>query len=183
MSGGDIEVVNSVNSTLRAKGFIKSSRSIIGGKSFSAKGYRVFNLGNDSGANTQIQTGIDQDIIKQIGDITEQMKENTKELMLLGNSMKEMQIKYPPEVRNTLPVFKKVDNAIFTINKQQEELKKKREMLNLQGMYSREATVNIDGIAHEGVVCILGKGRWTAAGERRITLKSSGDVEVAMLYN
>ena len=97
--------------------------------------------------------------------------------------MKELQIKFPPEVRNTMPLFKKIDNAIFTINKQQEEIQKEKEKLNLQVLFSREASVTIDGIAHEGVTCILGKGRWDAAGERHITLKGTGGAMVNVSNN
>lgn len=183
MSDGDIQVTNSVNSLLRAKGWIRSSRAIIGGKAFSSRGYKVFNLGNEAGAATQIQTGIDEDIVNRIGELTEKAKENNKQLMLLGNSMKELQIKYPPEVRNTLPLFKKIDNAIFTINKQQEEIQKEKEKLNLQVLFSREATIAIDGVAYEGVTCILGKGRWDAAGERHVTLKGTGGAVVNVTNN
>ncbi|MBQ7583710.1 MAG: DUF342 domain-containing protein [Lachnospiraceae bacterium] len=178
MSDSDIEVVNCVNSLLRAKGWIRSSRSIIGGKAFASKGYKVTNLGNEAGTATQVQIGIDEDVINKIGELTEKQKENNKQLMLLGNSMKELQIKFPPEVRNTMPLYKKIDNAMFTINKQQEDIQKEKEKLNLQVLFSREATITVDGIAHEGVTCILGKGRWDAAGERRIVLKGTGGAMV-----
>lgn len=171
ISDGDIEVNNSVNSMLRAKGFIKSGKSIIGGKSFSTKGYRVNNLGNGAGTPTQVQIGFDQDVLDKIREYTSKMQENSKQLMLLNNTMKELKLKYPPEVRNTMPLFKKVDNAIFTINKQQEELKNEQGKLRLEVMYTREATIAIDGMAYEGVTCILNQSRWTATGERRITLK------------
>lgn len=177
---GDIEVTNSVNSLLRAKGFIKSSRSIIGGKAFASKGYKVYNLGNEAGTATQVQIGVDQDTIDKIGEISEKLKENAKQLMLLDNSLKEMRLKYPPEVRNTMPLYQKIDNAIFTINKQQEELKNERERLNLSILFTREATMNIDGTAFEGVTCILGKGRWEASGERHIVLKGTGGAAVTL---
>ncbi len=183
ISDSDIEVVNCVNSMLRAKGWIRSTSSIIGGKAFASRGYKVFNLGNEAGTATQLQIGIDEDIINRIGELNDQTKENNKQLMLLGNSMKELQIKFPPEVRNTMPLFKKIDNAIFTINKQQEEIQKEKEKLNLQVLFSREASVTIDGIAHEGVTCILGKGRWDAAGERHITLKGTGGAMVNVSNN
>ena len=130
-----------------------------------------------------MQIGIDEDVINKIGELTEKMKENSKQLMLLENSMKELQIKYPPEVRNTMPLYKKIDNAIFSIHKQQEEIQKEKEQLNLQVLFSREATITIDGIAHEGVTCILGKGRWDAAGERRVTLKGTGGAMVNVSNN
>ena len=180
MCDGDIEVTNSVNSLLRAKGFIKSYRSIIGGKAFASKGYKVNNLGNEAGTPTQVQVGVDQDIIDKIGEISEQLKENAKQLMLLDNSMKEMRLKYPPEIRNTLPLYKKIDNAIFTINKQQQELKNEREKLNLSILFTREATIDISGTAYEGVTCILGKARWEASGERHVVLKGSGGAAVSL---
>ncbi|MCR5774275.1 MAG: FapA family protein [Lachnospiraceae bacterium] len=178
LSDGDIEVITSVNSLMRAKGWIRSSRSIIGGKAFASRGYRVFNLGNEAGTATQVQIGIDEDIVNRIGDINNKMKENTKQLMLLDNSMKELQLKYPPEIRNTMPLFKKIDNAIFSINKQQEDLTKEKEQLNLQVLFSREATMTIDGTAFMGVTCILGKGRWEASGEKRVTLKGTGGATI-----
>ena len=104
------------------------------------------------------------------------MKDNNKQLMLLNNSLKEFQIKYPPEVRNDMPMYKKIDNAIFTINKQQEELRSESERLRLQIMYSREASIRIDGIAHEGVSCNLNGNKWEARGERYIVLRGAGGV-------
>ena len=183
LSDTDIEVVNSVNSLLRAKGWIRSSSSLIGGKAFASRGYKVMNLGNEAGTATQIQIGIDEDVIARIGEVTEKTKENQKQLMLLENSMKELKIKYPPEVRNEMPLYKKIDNAIYTIHLQQEELQKEKEKLNLEVLFSREATIAITGTAYEGVTCILGKGRWEAAGERHITLKGTGGAMVNVTNN
>lgn len=183
LSDTDIEVVNSVNSLLRAKGWIRSSSSLIGGKAFASRGYKVMNLGNEAGTATQVQIGIDEDVINRIGEVTEKTKENQKQLMLLENSMKELKIKYPPEVRNEMPLYKKIDNAIYTIHMQQEELQKEKEKLNLEILFSREAAIAITGTAHEGVTCILGKGRWEAAGERHITLKGTGGAMVNVTNN
>ena len=174
ITDGDIEVNTSVNSMLRARGRIISNKAIIGGKAFASHGYKVFNLGNDAGTATQIQIGIDQEIIDKVQEIIDKQKENQKQLMMLDNSMKELKLKYPPEVRNEMPLFKKIDNAIFTINQQQEELTRQRESYNREILYSRECTVRIDGVAHEGTVCLVHKARWEAAGERRVELKSSG---------
>ena len=60
-------------------------------------------------------------------------------------------------------------------------MQKEKERLNLQVLFSREASVTIDGTAHEGVTCILGKGRWEASGERHITLKGTGGAVVNMV--
>lgn len=178
ISSEDIEVANSMNSLLRAKGRILSGRSIIGGKAFSSKGYKVRDLGNNAGAITQVQIGIDQEVIEKVNYLTDKMKENKKQLMLLDNSMKELKIKYPPEVRNELPLYKKIDNAIFTINQQNEELTKEKEKLNREILYSRECTIRVDGTAYEGVTCILHKSKWEAAGERGIVLKGTGGAQV-----
>ncbi len=180
ISNEDIDVANSMNSLLRAKGKILSSRSIIGGKAFASKGYRVHDLGNEAGTITQVQIGIDQEIIDRVNALKDRMKENKKQLMLLDNSAKELKIKYPPEIRNELPLYKKIDSAIFTINQQNEELTKEREMLNREILYSRECTIKIDGTAFEGVTCILHKSKWEAAGEKRVEIKgtSGGQVNI-----
>ncbi len=82
-----------------------------------------------------------------------------------------------------MPLYKKIDNALYTISKQQEELQKEKEKLNLEILFSREASIAISGIAHEGVTCILGKGRWEAAGERNVTLKGTGGAVVNVSNN
>ncbi|MBQ9360653.1 MAG: DUF342 domain-containing protein [Lachnospiraceae bacterium] len=176
MSDKDVEVSRSVNSLLHAKGWIRSSGTILGGKCFASLGYRVNNVGNSTGTATQLQLGPDPEIAERVREITDKMKDNNKQLMLLNNSLKEFQIKYPPEVRNDMPMYKKIDNAIFTINKQQEELRSESERLRLQIMYSREASIRIDGIAHEGVNCNLNGNKWEARGERYIVLRGAGGV-------
>ena len=173
---GDIQVTTSINSLLRTKGKILSDKVIIGGKAFASHGYKVTHLGNAAGTATQIQIGIDQEIIDKVQELIDRQKENQKQLMLLENSMKELKLKYPPEIRNEMPVFKKIDKAMFTINQQQIELAKQKEDYNRKILYSRECTIRIEGQAFEGVTCILHKARWEARGERYVELKSDGAV-------
>ncbi len=171
---GDIEVTTSINSLLRTKGRIISDKVIIGGKAFASHGFKVTHLGNEAGTATLVQIGIDQEIIDKVQALQDKQKENQKQLMMLENSMKELKLKYPPEVRNEMPLFKKIDNAMFTINQQQLELVRQREEYDREIMYSRECPIRIEGQAFEGVVCILHKARWEAKGERYLELKGDG---------
>ncbi len=176
ISEADIEVNTSLNSTLRAKGRIISSNAIIGGRAFSSHGYKVHNIGNEAGVKTQLTIGIDESLIDRVAELKYRLTENRKQLNILENSLNEMKMKYPPEVRNTMPMFIKVEDAIYTLNKRSQEVEREKEQINREILYSRESVMNISGRAYEGCTCILHKGRWEASGERGIVLKADGNL-------
>ncbi len=175
LSEGDIEVNTSLNSTLRAKGRIISSNAIIGGKAFASRGYKIHHAGNEAGVKTQLSVGIDDSLIDRSGEVKSRIAENRKQLNILENSLNEMKIKFPPEVRNAMPTFIKIEDAIYTINKRQTELEREKEAINREILYSRESVINISGKAYDGCTCVLHKGKWEASGERGIVLKGDGN--------
>lgn len=82
-------------------------------------------IGNKSGVETNIGVGYNKS--EAYNHFVEQLKEAKSQLSILRNAKEDYQEKYPPEVRNTMDMYLKIENAIFTKEKEVENIMKEIE--------------------------------------------------------
>lgn len=175
----DIQVNKSLNSQLYAEGMIISSSTIAGGVAGAEKGFRVKNVGNGVGLHTALKVGFGEQMQEKIHKLNTKLYEAEQELRMLQNSYMEILSKYPPEVRNGMELFLKLENAIFTKKKQIEELK-----IVIDKCYEKikDAKVIIGGRAFEGTVVEINGRRWQANNEYNVVIRNS-DGEMVVRNN
>lgn len=182
---GNIQANYCLNCELYAQGQITISGSkgtLAGGAITAVKGLFAYNVGNRAGIPTYIKIGINENIIQNGMMIENKMKEVNKELNILGNAYTDFQRKYPPEVRNTMEMYLKIESAIYTKEKELEKLYKAKarqdEAIDKIGC----ARAIIRGSLFEGIVIEIDRRRWISAGVSNVTIRRVND-RIAVFSN
>lgn len=173
----DIQVNKCLNSQLYAGGMIISSSIIAGGVSCAEKGFRITHAGNSIGLHTALKIGFNEEIQEELNRINSKILEAEQELRMLQNSYMGYLAKYPPEIRNGMELFLKLEKAVSTKKKQISDL---RAMVDMHFTKMKEAKIVIGGRAYEGTVVEINRRRWKAENQLNIVLKSNDD-EIVVL--
>ncbi len=177
---GNIEVAKCLNSQLYAEGLITSTRVVAGGIAQAEAGFRMKHVGNQAGLRTTLKLKVSDRIWEENRITKLAIQDVAEELKMLNRSYEEYKGKFPPEVRNNMPLFHKIEKAVYTKNKQLEQLGKVDEELELRIKKSREAKIYISGQAFEGTVLEMEGCRWSAENQRNIVVRKKNDqMEVA----
>lgn len=176
-AGEEINANYCLNCDLYSEGKIQiSGRSgtIAGGVTRAVNGLIAYNVGNHVGLSTRIVLGINEVILKRRKDLEAEIKENKRELTILTNAYEDMQKKFAPEVRNAMEFYLKIENAIYTKEKQREDLMaEKVKMEELMNEYINVRAI-IDGILYEGVMFEVNGLQWKSKQEmRKVTIRES----------
>ena len=176
---GNIEVDKSLNSQLYADGFITSTRAITGGISQSGSGFRLGNVGNQAGLHTVIKLTVDSSVWEENRMIKNAIADVKNELQMLNKSYDEFKAKFPPEVRNTMEIFAKIEKAVYTKNKQLEQLKTVDEETEKKLRKVKDAKVIVSKQAYEGTIVEFDGCRWEANDEFNVVIRRNrNQVEV-----
>ena len=170
-AGGNIQTNNSLNSELYAEGKIEVANTIAGGKVESKTEIKTYEAGNRVGINTNLAITVSDEKKREKLATEEEIKKVTGELVTLKHSYEDFQAKYPPEIRNTMDIFLKMENAIFTKEKQLKELEDNITALEEEVTKLDLAKIQIRGNAYEGVTVAVRGMAWKATNLYNITVK------------
>ena len=168
---------------LYTKGLLDlSSRKglLLGGKAIVEEKVNVNNIGNKIGTPTTVIVGMNERI-RQVGKkIQSDIKNVRGELKILENAKEQFQEVYTPEERNNLPIYLKIENAIYTKELQMGEIKEERQKYVDRIKEMMSARVNIRNHLYEGVRFIFNDKIWNADKLYNVTLTgSSGNIVVS----
>lgn len=176
---GNIEVDKCLNSQLYAGGMISSTRVIAGGVAQAESGFDLNNVGNQAGLHTVLKVKMNAKMREENRMVKVAIQEVRQELAMLNNSYEEYKTKFPPEVRNNMEIFKKIEKAVYTKAKHLEQFLKLEAEVDESLKKTREARVIIKGQAFEGTVLEMEEHRWEAGNQYNITVKKhDGQMEV-----
>lgn len=164
-AGEDIYCNYSMDANLWANGLIVLSGekgTLLGGSARAVGGFRIYNAGNQVGVPTYIRMGADETLHNAVYTIETRVNNVEKELRALQNGLREYQSKYPPEVRNTMDIFLKLENAIYTKEEEYKQLLDNQIALNEQLKKASEATGMIRGRLYGGVIIEIDGAKWAA---------------------
>lgn len=179
---GNVEVDKCLNSQLYAGGKILSSKAIAGGVAHAEQGFRVHHVGNQAGLPTVLKLKVNDKTLEENKRVKAGIQDAEHELKMLENAYEDFKAKFPPEVRNNMEMFIKVENAVYTKKKQLDQLKTLEEKLVEEIQKSNEARVIIKGQAHEGTVLEISGIRWYADNQYNITVRKN-DYQMEVLSN
>lgn len=170
-SGGDIQVNSSLNSELFAEGMIHSQLILAGGRAYAEKGFKLTNVGNKAGLHTMLRIGASEQLLRDRKQLDENAFEVERQLQILKNSFADLQLKYPPERRNSMDVFKKIESAIYTRDQELSQIYEQKDAIEKKFQKANEARIVITGQAYEGTVIDMNGRRWEAGNQTNIILK------------
>lgn len=168
----DIQVNKCLNSQLYAGGMIISSATIAGGVSCAEKGFRITNAGNSIGLHTALKVGYNEEIQQKIHNLNTALWESEQELHMLNNSYQGIVAKYPPEIRNSMDLFIKLEKSVIAKRTQIADMKAKLEKYQNK---QKDAKVVIGGRAFEGTVVEINNRRWQADNQYNVVIKTDSD--------
>lgn len=177
-AGGEIRANYCMNSELRADGKIIISGekgALVGGKICAVQGISVYHVGNRSGVPTSIRIGMDENAHKKKFRLDGDISEVRKELAVFRDAYAEIQRKYPPEVRNSMDMYLKVESAIYTKEKELEQLEAEEVRFEENRKAAKDASVIIRGKLYEGVEFEINDLKWTSKSAQNIRIKRTED--------
>ncbi len=155
---------------------------LAGGTAYAKVSMDMTYAGNRAGIATLIRVGFNDEFLKQQDDVEEKIAEANKQLDILRNAYADFHEKYPPEVRNTMEIYLKVESAIFTKEKEVDDLMRYKNDMENEVKAVRNAQVVIHDTLYEGTVFEINGKHWTAKQARNVKLKRV-DERVAVYRN
>lgn len=177
-AGGNINGDYFLNCTLHAgkKITVKGKKAALaGGQIVAEEGLRTGYLGNQAGLKTTVKLGVLDRIDKRMLDVDLDILSATKKLESFENAHREYELKYPVEVRNEMPYFLKLESAVYTMEKEIDQLnKEKNELIEEKKRKSHVAAI-IDEEVFSGVTVIIDNLKWTSTNLKEVALKRTGN--------
>lgn len=170
-SGNDIHAGYCLNCDLYAENKIVVSGKngqLAGGTAYAKTGMDMAYAGNRAGIPTILRLGITEE---RQDDVDERLEEANKQLEILRNAYTDFHTKYPPEVRNTMDMYLKIESAIFTKEKEVEELTAYKAEMENEYKAARNAQAVIHDTVYEGTVFEICGKRWEAKQTRNVKVK------------
>ena len=162
-----------MNCEINAETSIEVAGMIAGGISYAGGRISASDIGNYTGLRTVIQVGQNEEFIKREAQLNGKLNEVEDELKLLQRAFEDFQ-KYPVEVRNTNPIYLKLEDAIYTKKTEAEQLLGAKESMRSYKHRFEDANVVVRGTIHEGSKVEINGTMWNAKTVSRVTLRKDG---------
>lgn len=171
---GNISANYCLNSTVYAGGKIilnNKNGMIAGGNAIAVKGMNINNLGNVAEVPTSVRVGNTNEILEDLKAVTIKVKRVEYELKIFRNALDEFTEKYPPEVRNTMDIFKKLEDAIYTKELEQTKFKEVQEEIENNIEENRKAKIEVLRHLYNGVTVTVEEAVWKSVDSRSCTIR------------
>lgn len=181
----DIQANYCLNCEVYAGGKITicgSNGSVAGGVLSAVKLMEVHRAGNRAGHPTRINLGITDKMRDDRKMVEDKIREHQMELAILENAKADIQSKYPPEVRNTMEIYLKIENAIFTKNKIIHDLSIKGDDIQNKIADTLQAKLVVTGDLYEGVLIDINGRKWNSQYVQNVTVRVTDD-KIALYTN
>ena len=170
---GSVKVNYCMNCDIHAEDNIEVSGMIAGGTSYAGSKITTTDIGNYSGLRTIVKVGKSEEFIKREAQIKGKIYEVEEELKLLQRAFEDFQ-KYPVEVRNTHPIYLKLEDALYTKKTEQEQLMEAKVSMDKYKERFEGAKIAIKGTIYEGSLVDISGAPWRAKTVSRVTLRKDG---------
>ena len=164
----------SLNSELYSEGEINLSGKksvLVGASAFAAKEIKAIDVGNMMGVQTKIKLGVSDKMKAELYRINTARSDNNKKLDILIKSEKDFQSKFSQEERDAMEMYIKIENAIYTLNIQEEELKKEYEDLMDVIAITKDACLVVMGNLYDNVLIEIDGKRTMSTQSSNVTVK------------
>ena len=109
--------------------------------------------------------------LAEINMLEEKLCSAQRELVLLKNAYEDFRRKYAPEVRNSNPIYLKIEDSIYTKNLEIDKLNKRKEELQKERDSVDQVKIVIRGILYQGVLVNINGFKWNSKTIQNVTLK------------
>lgn len=101
----------------------------------------------------------------------EKLRSAQRELYLLKNAYADFRRKYAPEVRNSNPIYLKIEDSIYAKDLEIDKLYKKQEELQKERDKVAQVKIVISGSLYPGVLVNINGSKWNSKPIKNVILK------------
>ena len=167
-----------VNYCLNSNIYSEDSISILGGKGlilggnvFAANDIKVANIGNESGLRSVIKMGVSDSMKERQKTVDNKLQDIHNKLLILQKGQKDFQDKYSAEIRNSMDMYIKIENAIFTLNQEEAELLEEKEKIMRQIMATADAMLTVANTLYENILIDIDGRKIISTRANNVTVK------------
>lgn len=173
-AGGEIRANYSLNSELVSSGKIIISGkkgSLVGGTATAELGIEANEIGNKAGTVTTLRLGSQDANKTKLDSVAAQIKDVMAELTILRNGYKDFEKNYAVETRNSMPIFHKIEDAIYTKEQQLNDLMSQKGKLEFLIKDIAKAEIVAKGTLFDSVIINIGRARFVSRTVQGVRLK------------
>ncbi|MCR5503021.1 MAG: FapA family protein, partial [Lachnospiraceae bacterium] len=174
-AGDRIDTNYSLNSHLYSEDSIVihgSKGMILGGTAFAIREIRVNNVGNSAGTKSIITLGASEKMHSDLRKLEERLAELDGQMIVLMKGKSDFEKKFPPEVRNIMETYIKINNAIYTLKLQRDEASAKKTRLFDQIAKTVDAHMVVTGDLFDGNIIDINGKKLKTVYANNVTVKS-----------
>ncbi len=163
-----------LNCELHAGDCIKlsgSSGMLAGGRAHAGRLVRAYNIGNHAGLATYVQLGLDSAFQRRYHELEVITKEVLDDVNALTKAKQSMQRKYTAEMRNNNELYIKLENAIYTKEKELDEMYQRKMRMEEQMRNMGNAKAVVRSHLYEGVQLEIGGMKWKSTDVFGVTVR------------
>ncbi len=177
-SRGNIRCGHCLNCDLHAeeKIFVNGKSGMLaGGVAYARKGMDLQFAGNHVGLATHLKLGLDKAFSEQRSEVDTRIAEARKQLSIFTNAYRDFQRRYPPEIRNTMEMYLKIESAVYTKEQELVALGQEKSKLESDMKEMQDVEVKIRGTLYEGTQIKINGKNWFARQVSNVRIKKKGD--------
>ncbi len=174
LAAGNVDAYYCLNCEIWSQGAVTilgKKGMIAGGFIRGARGITAYTVGNKAKISTVLNAGVDNKFLNEVWQMDGKIESVNKELAILGNSYVEFQRKYPAEVRNTMQLYIKIEDAIYTKELQLKGLMQQKQTLEESMQEMLGAKVIVGGVLYEGTEVIIDNLKWKSFDVQDVTIR------------
>ncbi|MCI9004655.1 MAG: DUF342 domain-containing protein [Lachnospiraceae bacterium] len=151
-----------------------SKGALIGGNAAAVYQIEAFHIGNRAGLATNIFLGMNKEMKKKEEEADIKLKKLQAELAIFEEAYRKLQKQYPPEVRNTMELYLKVEQSTYIKRKQMEQQMEYKKELDAIHDKADQASMLVRGVLNAGTVVQMDGKRWSAlSAVKNVTVRRS----------
>lgn len=177
-AGKSIKANYVLNSDIYSNGMVEvmgSKGLILGGSVFAAKDITATNVGSDVGVRTIIKMGVSDELRKKQRTVEGKLQDLENKLLVLNKGERDFKDKYPAEIRNAMEMFIKIENAIYTLQKEKAELKEEQEAITKQIASTAEAKLTVKGTLFENILVDIDGKKIVSTRSKNVVVQKIND--------
>jgi len=174
IAGRDLKTNYCMNSEVTAKRNVEIAGTkgrITGGNVNAGESVISHEIGNAAGIMTLITVGSVTEYRQTKIKLEQLKKDIIKELQLLKNAYEMFHKKYPPEIRNTNPMYLKIESAITAKAKELNYIDESQQKLEQEDDILSKAKVVVSGMLYQNVTIDIGGALFCSKPVSNVTLK------------
>lgn len=156
--------------------------ALAGGVAYAGKGMDVQFAGNHVGLATYLRIGMNDAFFDRKNEVDAKISEATKQLVIFQHAYADFQKKYPPEIRNVMEMYLKIENAIYTKEKEIAELTGEKHRLEHEMNMAKSAEIIVRDTLYEGTQIQISGKNWYARQISNVIIKKAGE-RIAVFKN